>query len=161
MPNDKLPMDEQAPKNTMSLREIKAALRRLRDEKTPAQRESAAAKLLSFRFLSEVEALAEARGLTRRALAQALGTSPSYITQLYRGDRLLNLTMAARLERVLEVQFHVKAVVPRVNTPAETHPVRVHQLPRALSGRHFAHEQLLTGGQLAPYVIPETAGSPA
>ena len=141
----------------LSLKEIKAALRRLRDERTPAQLEAAAARLLSFRFLSEVERLTDEQGLKRGALARALGTSPSYVTQLYRGDRMLNLNMAARMERVLGVQFQVRAVVPVVQASAEVHPVMLQKLPRALSGRQFAHEQLSAGGQLAPYVIAETA----
>lgn len=145
------------PEHPLSLDDIKAALRRLRDEQTPTQREAAAALLLSARFLSEVEYLTEARGMTRRALAKALGTSPSYITQLYQGDRLLNLTMAAKLERVLGMKFQVKAVSPVAAAPAVAHPIQSHQLPRALSGRQFAHEQSETGGQLAAsYVLPET-----
>lgn len=146
---------------SLSLKEIKAALRRLRDEKTPVELEAAAARLLSFRFLSEVERLTDEQGLNRRELARALGTSPSYVTQLYRGDRLLNLTMAVRMERVLGVQFQVRAEALVVQAQAEAHPVMLQKLPRALSGRQFAKEQLLTGGQQAPYIIADAASAAA
>lgn len=139
------------------LADIKAAILRLQAPLPLPEQDDAAAALLSARFLSEVLHLTKARGMTRRALATALDTSPSYITQLYQGDRMLNLTMAARMERVLGVQFQVRAVAPVVQASAEAHPVMLQKLPRALSGRQFAREQLSAGGQLAPYVIAETA----
>ena len=97
-------------KPTPNIAELRAAIRQLRAERTVEDLDEQAATMLSFGFLSEVTHLTEARGLTSRALAEAVGTTPSYITQLYRGDRLLNLTMAARFERVLGVQFRIKAV---------------------------------------------------
>lgn len=139
------------------LADIKAAMLRLQAPLPLPEQDDAAAALLSARFLSEVLHLTKARGMTRRALATALDTSPSYITQLYQGDRLLNLTMAAKLERVLGMKFQVKAVSPVAAAPALAHPIQSHQLPRALSGWQFAHEQSETGGQLAAsYVLPET-----
>ena len=143
------------------LADIKAAMLRLQAPLPLPEQDDAAAALLSARFLSEVLHLTKARGMTRRALATALDTSPSYITQLYQGDRLLNLTMAAKLERVLGMKFQVKAVAPVVQAQAEAHPVMLRKLPRALSGRSFGHEQLLTGGRLAPYIIAEAAGAAA
>ena len=139
------------------LADIKAAMLRLQAPLPLPEQDDAAAALLSARFLSEVLHLTKARGLTRRALAKALDTSPSYITQLYQGDRLLNLTMAAKLERVLGMKFQVKAMSPVAAAPAVAHPIQSHQLPRALSGRQFVHEQSETGGQHASsYVLPET-----
>lgn len=131
------------------LADIRAAIRQLRDERSPQELDEQAAAMLSFGFLSEVAHLTEARGLTRRALAQAVGTTPSYITQLYRGDRLLNLTMVARFERALRVQFHIKAVstTPPVPAPeAAAHPAMLRKLPAALSGQQFAQVQTQAGG---------------
>jgi len=146
----------------MTLAEIKANLRRLRDEKTVEQRDEHEAHIISFRFLSEVERLSEARGLTRTALAKAVGTSASYITQLFRGDRTLNLLMAARLQRVLETEFHIKAVAPISRSVApEVHPVMRTKLPAALRSESFAQQQTQTGGQLQAYfteaVLPGVA----
>ena len=143
------------------LQELRAALRQLRAQQSPAELDGQAAQLLSFRFLSEVEALTAARGLTRRALAAAVGTTPSYITQLYRGDRLLNLTMAARFERVLGVQFHVKAVAPLPAPAPPQHPAMLRKLPPMLSGKQFADAQQQTGGQAHPYRLDATAATAA
>lgn len=130
------------------LADIRAAIRQLRDERSPQELDEQAAAMLSFGFLSEVAHLTKARGLTRRALAQAVGTTPSYITQLYRGDRLLNLTMAARFERALGVQFHIKAVSTALPSAAEqaAHPAMLRKLPATLSGQQFAQAQTHAGG---------------
>lgn len=77
--------------------------------RTPEEVAADQAQQLSFRFLSEVERLMGERGLTKRALAAAVGTSASYITQLFRGDRLLNLPMLARLEQALDIRFVLTA----------------------------------------------------
>jgi transcriptional regulator with XRE-family HTH domain len=136
----------------MTLEEIKAALRQLRDEKTVDEQDEAAAYSIAFNFLSEVETLMDEQGLTRRALAEAVGTSPSYITQLFRGDRVLNLLMAARMQRVLGIQFKVKAMRPLpIAESADTHPVMKSKLPRALRGVFFAENQANSGGQAHIY----------
>ena len=136
----------------MTLSEIKAALRRLRDEKTTEQQDEHAAHMLSFRFLSEVERLTEARGFTRKALADAVGTSASYITQLFRGNCTLNLLMAARLQRVLGAEFHIKAVVPIIQPAVtEAHPAMLRKMPASLRSQTFAQQQAQTGGQSQVY----------
>lgn len=92
--------------------DIKAAFSGLFDNRTEQDRRDDAAQLLSFRYLSEVERLMVERGLTKRDLAKAVGASASYITQLFRGDRLLNFDMLARLESALDVTFVVEARQP-------------------------------------------------
>ncbi|MBC8152429.1 MAG: helix-turn-helix transcriptional regulator [Bacteroidetes bacterium] len=89
--------------------EIRAAFSALFANRTDQQQRDDDAQLLSFRFLSEVERIMQEQGFTRRKLAESVGTSPSYITQLFRGDRRLNMDMLARFEQVLGVQFVVSA----------------------------------------------------
>jgi transcriptional regulator with XRE-family HTH domain len=69
------------------------------------------AEMVMYRFLSEVERLTEERKMTRKELAQQIGTSASYITQLYRGNKLLNLTTIAKFEKALGITFTIKADV--------------------------------------------------
>ena len=68
------------------------------------------ADMIMYRFLSEIEILAEERKMTRKELAQKIGTSASYITQLYRGSKLLNLTTIAKLEKIFDITFEIKAI---------------------------------------------------
>ena len=67
------------------------------------------AQMIAFRMLSEVERLCEEKNINRTELAKMLGTSKSYITQLFRGHKLLNLTMAAKLELVFNIKFGITA----------------------------------------------------
>ena len=116
----------------MNNQDIKAAFSGLFDNRTEQDRRDDAAQLISFRYLSEVERLMGERGLTKRDLAKAIGTSASYITQLFRGDRLLNFGMLARLEAALDVTFIVEARQPAAlpfveygyNDGQPTRPVR-------------------------------------
>ena len=68
------------------------------------------ALMISYSFLSEIEILTEERKMTRKELAQKIGTSASYITQLYRGSKLLNLTTIAKLEKIFDITFEIKAI---------------------------------------------------
>jgi hypothetical protein len=36
-----------------------------------------------------------------------VGTSPSYITQLYRGDKLVNMLTLARFQKALDLEFEI------------------------------------------------------
>ncbi len=67
-------------------------------------------RLLMFRFLSEVEKITEERGITRKELAKMIGTSPSFITQLYRGTKIVNLATLAKLQKALNFRFRIEAV---------------------------------------------------
>ena len=67
-------------------------------------------RLLSFRFLSEIEKAMESHvdgALTKKELAQKVGTSPSYITQLFRGDRLINIPMLYKMLKAVEITIEI------------------------------------------------------
>lgn len=74
---------------------------------TPEQEIEERAEMLSFLFLSEVEKRMEERKWTRKKLAEEIGTSSSYLTQLFRGDRLLNFKTIAKIEKALALVFEV------------------------------------------------------
>jgi len=67
-------------------------------------------QMLSYRFLSEIEILTDEREISRKELAQSIGVSPSYLTQLYRGVKPLNFETLAKIEFVLDFRFEIKAV---------------------------------------------------
>jgi len=66
------------------------------------------AKMIMFRFLSELEKF-NGKPIRKVDLAKALDTSPSYITQLYRGDKLINLTMLAKIQDAFGFTFEITA----------------------------------------------------
>ncbi len=64
--------------------------------------------MLSAKFLSEIERIRQERGILKKELAEMIGTSPSHITQLFRGDKTINLKTIAKLQIELGVSFEVK-----------------------------------------------------
>jgi len=69
------------------------------------------AHMLAFRFLGEIQSCQEALGINRKELAKKIGTSASYITQLYRGDKLPNLEILARMAHALGITFNIQSRV--------------------------------------------------
>ena len=65
------------------------------------------ARLLMFRFLSIIEVRCEELGWNRKQLAQKVGTSASYITQLFRGDKLINMLTLAKFQKALGLEFEI------------------------------------------------------
>jgi plasmid maintenance system antidote protein VapI len=65
------------------------------------------AQMLSFIVLSEFEKILVEKGWSRKDLADKIGTSPSYITQLFRGDRLLNFKMIAKMQKALNAEINI------------------------------------------------------
>lgn len=67
------------------------------------------AKIIMFQFLSELEKLNAEKPIKKKELAKAIGTSPSYITQLYQGDKLINLMTLAKIQEAYKITFEIKA----------------------------------------------------
>jgi len=93
-------------KNLNNTEEIKNEFQKL-FEKTPEEQIEHRAHILSLIFLSEAEKAMKRKGWTRKRLAKEIGTSASYMTQLFRGDRLLNFKTVAKIERVLNMDYHI------------------------------------------------------
>lgn len=64
------------------------------------------AKIIQMKILHALtEYLTEP--ITKKELAQLLETSPSYITQLYNGDKLMNLEMISRIQAAFNIEFEI------------------------------------------------------
>lgn len=84
------------------------------------------AHMLMFRFLSELEKNNSGdNSLKNKDLASKLGVSPSYITQLFNGDKLLNFTMLAKIQKVFNITFEIKA---RKNSQSDVHLARKNKI---------------------------------
>jgi transcriptional regulator with XRE-family HTH domain len=66
------------------------------------------ASMLMFKFLSEIEIVNNNR-FSKKELGKLIGTSPSYITQLFRGDKLINMLTLAKFQKALGIEFDVIA----------------------------------------------------
>lgn len=67
------------------------------------------ARVLMYRFLSEIERIeGQKRGLKKK-LADGIHRSTSYITQLFNGDKIINLLTLAKFQRILNIKFKIVA----------------------------------------------------
>ncbi len=56
-------------------------------------------------ILAEVNNLMKQNSITRKELADKLGKSKSFVSQLFSGDKMLNLKMLAKLQEILGAKF--------------------------------------------------------
>lgn len=65
------------------------------------------ALLLGARFLSLIQQACEQQHITRKTLAARVGTSPAYLSQIFRGDKLPNLGLLVRMADALDLEFDI------------------------------------------------------
>ena len=66
-------------------------------------------RMIMYRLLSEVQRLMEEKNISKKELASKIGTSSSYITQLFRGNKIINLATIAKMQDALNFKFEITA----------------------------------------------------
>jgi len=66
------------------------------------------AKILASKVLSEISEITKRKDLKRNNVADLIGTSASYLTQLYRGNKLLNFITLAKLKKKLDLNIEIR-----------------------------------------------------
>ena len=74
------------------------------------------AEMIHLDIVNEIQLLMEKRGINKSELASDLGVTKGYITQLFTGDKLLNLKTLAKLQRVFNVRFSCDFTMPEIET---------------------------------------------
>lgn len=77
---------------------------------TPEEQLEIEGLLLGQAFLTHIHDVMEEEGITRKDLAVQMNTSPSFLTQLFRGDRPLSDRNKALMARILGVKWEISAV---------------------------------------------------
>ena len=95
--------------------------------------------VLQANYLSEIERLYRDGGLNRKELAHKIDLSPSYLSQVFSGDKPLNFLTLAKIKRALNLRFEIKAsfasekksiygnenyTVKRMNSPHKLHLIK-------------------------------------
>lgn len=94
------------------------------------------AKIIMAKFLEKIQEIAAQKGLKKKDLAQKIGTSASYITQLYRGNKLLNLMTLAKLQRALDIEFDISIKgSEQIKNPVNEENIEVYSKTRYASDR--------------------------
>lgn len=86
--------------NLISLMKFKDKEKKLRHD----------AFILMAGYLSEIEAIQEKYKIKRNKLAEMIGDTPSYLTQVFRGNKPLNFYTIAKIKDKLNIRFEVRAI---------------------------------------------------
>lgn len=78
------------------------------NDRTPEEEIQDEARLLMYRFLDIIERKCDSLKWSKKMLAKEVGTSPSFITQLFRGDKLINLPTIIKMKQALAIDFEIK-----------------------------------------------------
>jgi transcriptional regulator with XRE-family HTH domain len=63
--------------------------------------------MIQLRFISELEELMELKGINKMQLAGLLGVSASFLTQVFKAKKTLNLALLAKLNRIFDIRFEI------------------------------------------------------
>lgn len=63
--------------------------------------------VLNLKFVDRIILLMQRNDISKSELAAVLNTSKSYVTQLLSGEKLLNMKLLAKLQRIFNVQFEL------------------------------------------------------
>ncbi len=64
-------------------------------------------EIIHIEIINQILNLMEDKNISKAYLARVLGTSKSYITQLFTGDKILNLKLLAKLQRIFNIKFNI------------------------------------------------------
>ncbi len=65
--------------------------------------------MIQMRFMSEIERLMDENGINEKELAKRCTISASYLTQLFKGHKKLNLDTIAKFQNAFNVKFKIEA----------------------------------------------------
>jgi ribosome-binding protein aMBF1 (putative translation factor) len=87
---------------------IQAYFKGLSENKTMDEQIENEAMMLHFRIMQLVEKAMDKKGWNKKKLAEKLGKSQSYLTQLFLGHKMMNLTMMAAFQKTLALNFKLE-----------------------------------------------------
>ena len=89
--------------------EIKKKFRDLTTSKSSEELIKHDAYILMSGYLSEIDRIQDVHNFNRTDLAKKIEVSPSYLTQVFRGNKPLNFFTLAKIQKALGIKFKVTA----------------------------------------------------
>ena len=93
--------------SNFSEQEIRDRLKSITSDKSEEKMIIRDSLILQANYLSEIERLTREKGIAKKDIAISIKTSPSYLTQVFRGDKPLNFITLAKIKRVLGLKIEV------------------------------------------------------
>lgn len=97
-------------KSRNDIAKIKASFQKLMNFKDDSEEIDHLAHMISFAFLSEIEKILNDRNLKKNELAALIDVSPSFISQLYQGNKMVSTTVLAKLQKALKIKYKISAI---------------------------------------------------
>ncbi len=88
---------------------IKNKFKSFFEGRTEEQKIKHDADMLMASFLSEIELVQKQKNIKKKKLADLIKISPSYLTQVFNGNKPLNFYTLAKIIRALDIKFSVQA----------------------------------------------------
>ncbi len=129
-----------------NLPDIEKELNSLIDLTDPKEKEEFDQVAFQLDLMHEVRQLMKLKGWKQNDLALKLGKSKSYISQLFSGDKLINIKTIIKLQNIFEIKFSVS--VFSVYDPKI-------QLIETINDLIDTIEYYFTGSQLSELVLPK------
>jgi transcriptional regulator with XRE-family HTH domain len=92
------------------LADLQAAFASIGQSLTDKEKAEVDGQVLSSQLMGLIDEKLQERKQSRKAIAQGIGTSASYVTQLFYGDRMLNMVTLAKMLNVLDMSLDCKLV---------------------------------------------------
>ncbi len=99
--------------NTKSKKNVKELVENIKNSLNTISEEDQIdieASVLMLNFLAEIENIQKIKGIDRMSLAKSINISPSYLTQVFSGNKPLNFKTLAKIQKALNIRFEVKLV---------------------------------------------------
>jgi ribosome-binding protein aMBF1 (putative translation factor) len=94
--------------NKSDKKEIEKRMENLLSFENNAELEDFDEIVFHLRVMNEIKDLLKKKNWNKKKLAEELGTSQSYISQLFSANKLINTKLIGKLERVLKVRFNIE-----------------------------------------------------
>jgi ribosome-binding protein aMBF1 (putative translation factor) len=65
------------------------------------------AEMIHLEVMNHIRLLMEKQGMNKKMLAEKLQTSKGYVSQLFSGDKIINLKLLAKLQHIFNIQFTI------------------------------------------------------
>jgi transcriptional regulator with XRE-family HTH domain len=150
-------------KSNSNRENIKTELDLLFNSKTESQLIERDALMLQANYLSEIERIAKESGINRKEIATKIKTSPSYLTQVFRGDKPLNFLTLAKIKRALNLRFNVtaellsekKTEIGNVFYPYPLNEYQAKSLQKGLDNENYLSQDNMKVAYVNPEKLPE------
>lgn len=89
------------------VKEIQKIAKRLTEFENELDKQKFQTEMLHLRFIQVIITLMNERNMKRKDLAKLLNVSKSYVTQLFAAERMLNMNLLSKLEKIFDITFEL------------------------------------------------------